>query len=93
MENAVVGYLKIVIKNFQEWIYKKASVKPSVSYLATNLPGLAVISCCETAAILWEVSKSHSEGNQNIIVLAIVNTIINIHARSVIAQVACTRQA
>ena len=57
-----------MIKNFQEWIYKKASVKPSVSYLATNLPGLAVISCCETAAILWEVSKSHSEGNQNIIV-------------------------
>ena len=68
MENAVVGYLKIVIKNFQEWIYKKASVKPSLSYLATNLPGLAVTSCCETAAILWEVSKSHTEGNQNIIV-------------------------
>ena len=23
-----------------------------LSYLATNLPGLAIISCCETAAIL-----------------------------------------
>ena len=57
-----------MIKNFQEWIYKKASVKPSLSYLATNLPGLAITSCCKTAAILWEVSKSHSEGNQNIIV-------------------------
>ena len=47
---------------------KKASVKPFLSYLATNLPGLAVTSCCETAAILWEVSKSHTEGNQNIMV-------------------------
>ena len=28
-----------------------------LSYLATNLPGLAIISCCETAAILWEVSN------------------------------------
>ena len=68
MEKCGSWLLQNCDKSFSRTNLQKASVKPSLSYLATNLPGLAVTSCCKTAAILWEVSKSHSEGNQNIIV-------------------------